>query len=80
MADAVSPAQCVAAYEQHGGNIIAVEEVPPAETHQYGIVRVGADHGATFEITKMVEKPKTGDRALQSHHFGARYILPSRRF
>ena len=31
-------AQCVAAYEKHGGNIIAVEEVPPAETHQYGIV------------------------------------------
>src|SRR5277367_1420225 len=35
-------AQCVAAYEKHGGNIIAVEEVPPAETHQYGIVGVGA--------------------------------------
>jgi UTP--glucose-1-phosphate uridylyltransferase len=39
-------AQCVAAYEKHGGNIIAVEEVPPAETHQYGIVGVGSDHGA----------------------------------
>jgi UTP--glucose-1-phosphate uridylyltransferase len=53
-------AQCVAAYEKHGGNIIAVEEVPAAETHQYGIVGVGSDHGATFEITKMVEKPKQG--------------------
>src|SRR5271157_563116 len=30
-------AQCVAAYEQHGGNIIAVEEVSAAETHQYGL-------------------------------------------
>src|SRR5450631_4693271 len=30
--------QCVAAYEKHGGNIIAVEEVPWEETHQYGIV------------------------------------------
>src|SRR6201991_400422 len=52
--------QCVAAYEKHGGNVIAVEEVPAAETHQYGIVGVGADHGATFEITRMVEKPKPG--------------------
>src|ERR1700728_1706616 len=53
-------AQCVAAYEKHGGNVIAVEEVPAAETHHYGIVGVGADHGATFEITRMVEKPKPG--------------------
>jgi UTP--glucose-1-phosphate uridylyltransferase len=49
--------QMLAAYERHGGNIIAVEEVPPAETHQYGIVAVGEDHGRTFEITGMVEKP-----------------------
>ena len=41
-------AQCIAAYEKHGGNIIAVEEVLAAETHQYGIVAVGADHGATL--------------------------------
>jgi UTP--glucose-1-phosphate uridylyltransferase len=67
-------AQCVAAYEKHGGNIIAVEEVPPAETHQYGIVGVGADHGATFEITKMVEKPKQGT-APSNLIISGRYIL-----
>ena len=67
-------AQCVAAYERHGGNIIAVEEVPPAETHQYGIVGVGADHGATFEITKMVEKPKQGT-APSNLIISGRYIL-----
>jgi UTP-glucose-1-phosphate uridylyltransferase len=33
--------QMIAAYEQHGGNIIAVEEVPEDQTHQYGIVSVG---------------------------------------
>ena len=64
-------AQCVAAYEQHGGNVIAVEEVPAAETHQYGIVGVGVDHGATFEITRMIEKPKPGNGAVQPNHFGA---------
>ncbi len=29
----------LAAYERHGGNVIAVEEVKPEETHQDGIVR-----------------------------------------
>jgi UTP--glucose-1-phosphate uridylyltransferase len=67
-------AQCVAAYEKHCGNIIAVEEVPPAETHQYGIVGVGSDHGATFEITKMVEKPKQGT-APSNLIISGRYIL-----
>jgi UTP--glucose-1-phosphate uridylyltransferase len=67
-------AQCVAAYERHGGNIIAVEEVPAAETHQYGIVGVGADHGATFEITSMVEKPRPGT-APSNLIISGRYIL-----
>jgi UTP--glucose-1-phosphate uridylyltransferase len=67
-------AQCVAAYEKHGGNIIAVEEVSPTETHQYGIVGVGADHGATFEITKMIEKPKPGT-APSNFIISGRYIL-----
>src|SRR4030088_970037 len=41
-------AQCIEAYEKHGGNVIAVEEVAPEETHKYGIVSVGKDHGHTF--------------------------------
>src|SRR5271165_4599033 len=53
-------AQAVEAYEKHGGNIIAVEEAPPSETHQYGIVAIGKDYGASFEIAGMVEKPPQG--------------------
>jgi UTP--glucose-1-phosphate uridylyltransferase len=67
-------AQCLEAYDRHGGNIIAVEEVPPAETHQYGIVAVGADYGASFEITGMVEKPKPGT-APSNLIISGRYIL-----
>ncbi len=67
-------AQCVAAYERHGGNVIAVEEVPTGETHQYGIVGVGVDHGATFEITQMIEKPKPGT-APSNLIISGRYIL-----
>ncbi len=67
-------AQCVEAYEKHGGNIIAVEEVPPEETHQYGIVAVGKDFGRDFEITGMVEKPAKGT-APSNLIISGRYIL-----
>jgi UTP--glucose-1-phosphate uridylyltransferase len=67
-------AECVAAYEKHGGNIIAVEEVAPEETHQYGIVSVGKDFGRTFEITGMVEKPPKGT-APSNLMISGRYVL-----
>jgi UTP--glucose-1-phosphate uridylyltransferase len=67
-------AQCVEAYSQHGGNIVAVEEVRPEETHQYGIVAVGADFGHTFEIKGMVEKPAQGS-APSNLIISGRYIL-----
>jgi len=67
-------AQCVEAYAQYGGNVIAVEEVPPEETHQYGIVAVGADNGHTFEISGMVEKPPRGT-APSNLIISGRYIL-----
>jgi len=54
--------QMIAAYDRHGGNIIAVEEVPEDQTHQYGIVSVGEEFGQTFEITAMVEKPRKARR------------------
>src|SRR6476661_8505290 len=53
-------AQCVEAHEKHGGNVIAVEEVAPQDTHMYGIVSVGKEFGHTFEISGMVEKPPQG--------------------
>jgi UTP--glucose-1-phosphate uridylyltransferase len=67
-------AEAVAAYEKHGGNIIAVEEVKPEETHQYGIVARGKDYGSTFEITGMVEKPPQGT-APSNFIISGRYIL-----
>ncbi|WP_144765665.1 UTP--glucose-1-phosphate uridylyltransferase GalU [Methylobacterium dankookense] len=66
--------QMLAAYERHGGNVIATEEVKPEETHQYGIVSVGKTFGQTFEITGMVEKPKQGT-APSNYIISGRYIL-----
>ncbi len=66
--------QMIEAYEKHGGNLIAVEEVPDDQTHQYGIVAVGGDFGTTFEITGMVEKPPRGT-APSNLIISGRYIL-----
>ncbi|QXX74852.1 UTP--glucose-1-phosphate uridylyltransferase GalU [Methylovirgula sp. HY1] len=67
-------AQCIEAYEQHGGNIIAVEEVPPGETHKYGVVSVGKSFDSTFEINGMVEKPAKGT-APSNLIISGRYVL-----
>ncbi len=67
-------AQCIEAYRKHGGNIIAVEEVPHSEAHQYGVVGIGSDHGHSFEINGMVEKPKAGTEPSNLIISG-RYIL-----
>jgi len=69
-----SMVQMLDAYEKHGGNIIAVEEVAPDQTHQYGIVSVGEEFGDTFEITGMVEKPPKGT-APSNYIISGRYIL-----
>ena len=66
--------QMLAAYDRHGGNVIAVEEVPEDQTHQYGIVSVGQEFGKTFEITGMVEKPPKGT-APSNYIISGRYIL-----
>ena len=67
--------QCIATYEASGGgNVIAVEEVPMEETHQYGVVAIGKDEGHTFEITGMVEKPPKGT-APSTSIISGRYIL-----
>ncbi|MCC2098842.1 MAG: UTP--glucose-1-phosphate uridylyltransferase [Hyphomicrobiales bacterium] len=67
-------AQCIEAHEKHGGNIIAVEEVPMDETDKYGVVAIGQDHGHTFEITGMVEKPAKGT-SPSNMIISGRYIL-----
>jgi UTP--glucose-1-phosphate uridylyltransferase len=67
-------AQAVEAHEKHGGNVIAVEEVPPSESHHYGVVGVGKDFGHSFEIDGMVEKPPQGT-APSNWIISGRYIL-----
>jgi len=66
--------QAVSAYEQVGGNIIVVEQVPPSETHKYGIVAVEPSEGRLARMTGMVEKPAQGT-APSNLIVSGRYIL-----
>ena len=66
--------QMLGAYGKHGGNIIAVEEVPDDQVHRYGIVGVGEEDETGFRITGMVEKPKRED-APSNLIISGRYIL-----
>jgi len=66
--------EMIEAYEEHGGNHIAVAPVPESETHQYGIVGVENRDAKVSRITQMVEKPKQGT-APSNLHITGRYIL-----
>ena len=66
--------QMVDAYQKVGGNIVAVLEVPPEETHRYGVVDPGARDGKLTEIRGLVEKPAPGT-APSNLMLPGRYIL-----
>ena len=66
--------EMVELYEKTGGNIVAVQECDPSETHKYGIVGKGKAAHTGFEITGMVEKPKQGT-APSNLYINGRYIL-----
>ena len=66
--------QAVSAYEQVGGNVIVVEQVPESETHKYGIVAVEPSGGRLARMTGMVEKPPQGT-APSNLIVSGRYIL-----
>ncbi|MEM8687598.1 MAG: UTP--glucose-1-phosphate uridylyltransferase GalU [Pseudomonadota bacterium] len=67
--------QMTKTYEERGGNIIAVEEVPEDQVSSYGIVGVGETlSGTSFTITEMVEKPPR-EKAPSNYIISGRYIL-----
>jgi UTP--glucose-1-phosphate uridylyltransferase len=67
-------AQAIGAYDQVGGNIVVVEQVPDSETHKYGIVTPKSRDGRLIEMSGMVEKPPQGTAPSNLSVLG-RYIL-----
>lgn len=67
-------AQAATAYEEVGGNIVVVEQVPEAETHKYGVVAPSERQGRLMRMSGMVEKPAQGKAPSNLAVLG-RYIL-----
>jgi UTP--glucose-1-phosphate uridylyltransferase len=66
--------QMVDAYEKVGGNIVCGYEVPPSETHKYGVITPGKIDGPLVEVLGLVEKPAQGT-APSNLMIPGRYIL-----
>jgi UTP--glucose-1-phosphate uridylyltransferase len=66
--------QMVDAYEKIGGNVVCGYEVPPSETHKYGVITPGKVDGRIVEVLGLVEKPAQGT-APSNLMIPGRYIL-----
>lgn len=66
--------QMVDAYNQVGGNLISVLEVPEEEVSSYGVIAPGKRDGALTEVLGLVEKPKR-EEAPSNLILSGRYIL-----
>ncbi len=67
-------AQMIGAYDQIGGNIIAVDPVPMERVSSYGVISHKGRKGRLLEMNGMVEKPAQAD-APSNLKITGRYIL-----
>lgn len=67
-------AQMVDAYEEQGGNMIAVMDVDREETAKYGVLDIEKDDEKLVQVKGLVEKPKPVDAPSNLAVIG-RYIL-----
>ncbi|MDE2412384.1 MAG: UTP--glucose-1-phosphate uridylyltransferase GalU [Sphingomonadales bacterium] len=66
--------QMVEAYNEVGGNLISVLEVPEDEVSSYGVIAPGARSGSLTEVKGLVEKPRR-EEAPSNLIISGRYIL-----
>jgi len=66
--------QMIEAYDDVGGNLVAVVDVPREQTNRYGILDVENDDGRMAKIKGLVEKP-TPELAPSTLSIIGRYIL-----
>jgi len=67
-------AQMIDVYNEVGGNVVAVVDVPREHTNRYGILDVSSDDGRIAAIKGLVEKPKP-EVAPSTLSIIGRYIL-----
>jgi len=66
--------QMMDVYNKVGGNVLALTDVPRAETHKYGIIDIESQTDNIFKIKGMVEKPQP-ESAPSTLSITGRYIL-----
>lgn len=66
--------QMIETYNQYGGNVVAVKDVPRDQTFKYGILDIEKDDGKAVSIKGLVEKPKPAEAPSTLSIIG-RYIL-----
>lgn len=66
--------QMVEAYNEVGGNLISVLEVPKEDVSSYGVIAPGERRGDLTEVIGLVEKPKR-EEAPSNLIISGRYIL-----
>jgi len=66
--------QMIEAYNEVGGNMVAVTDVPRDQTNRYGILDVESDDGRLAKVKGLVEKPAP-DKAPSTLSVIGRYIL-----
>ncbi len=68
-------ARMVEIQEQHGGSVVALMEVDPAQIHLYGCAAVEpTQHGDVVKVTGLVEKPDAAE-APSNYAIIGRYVL-----
>lgn len=67
-------AQMIDIYNETGGNIVAVKDVPREETSKYGILDIESDNGKQVSVKGLVEKPEPAEAPSTLSIIG-RYIL-----
>lgn len=67
-------AEMIELHEQHGGNVVLVDEVPDHDTNKYGIIDPGAETENAISVSSVIEKPDIADAPSNLAIIG-RYIL-----
>ena len=67
--------QLIDVYNETGGGVLGLQEVPADRTHLYGIVAGETDGDGRFRVTEMVEKPAPGTAPSNLAVVG-RYVFP----
>ncbi len=71
--------QMMEVYQNMDGALVAIQKVPRAETHLYGIIKGRKVRDRVYSVEAMVEKPEKG-KAPSNLAIIGRYILPPRIF